>query len=78
MNSSSRYPLIDSAQAADVLQPTALHDFSDLFRELDGRLNRPLIVVLIVAVLLTIGHLSYPASSIIQAADAARMAEMSS
>jgi len=78
MDSSNRYRLIDSAQAADVLQPTALHDFSDLFRELDGHLNRPLIVALIVAVLLTIGHLGYPASSIIQAADAARMAELSS
>ena len=78
MDSSNRYRLIDSAQSADVLQPTPLHDFSDLFRELDGRLNRPLIVVLIVAVLLTIGHLSYPASSIMQAADAARVAEMSS
>ena len=78
MEASSQYPLIDSAQAADAQRPTALHHFSDLFRQLDGRLNRPLIVALIVAVLLTIGHFKYPASSVIEAADAARMAEMSS
>lgn len=77
MESISRYPSLNTDQVADALRATELHDLSNLFREPDGRLNRILIVVLAVALLLAIGHFMYPASSFIQAADAARMAEMS-
>ena len=45
----------------DALRPTEINDFSDLFREPDGRVNRPLIAVLVLALLLTAGHFTYQA-----------------
>lgn len=45
----------------DALRPTELNDFSDLFREPDGRVNRPLVAVLLLALLLTAGHFTYHA-----------------
>jgi hypothetical protein len=45
----------------DALRPTELNDFSDLFREPDGRVNRPLVVVLLLGLLFTAGHFTYQA-----------------
>ena len=61
IETSSRYLPSGAAQTGAVLGPAPLHN--SLFREPDGRLNRPLIGVLIVAGLLTIGHFVCPASS---------------
>lgn len=54
----------------DALRPTELNDFSDLFREPDGRVNRPLVVVLLLALLLTAGHFTYQALNIAPVATA--------
>jgi hypothetical protein len=43
----------------DALRCTELHDFSDL-RDPDGGVNRPLIIVLVIAAVLTIGHFIKP------------------
>jgi hypothetical protein len=50
-----------SDRLPDALRPTELNDFSDLFREPDGRLNRPLIAVLLIGLMLTAGHFTYEA-----------------
>jgi len=44
-----------------VLSPAPIHN--SIFHEPDGRLNRPLIAVLTVATLLTLGHFVFPAQS---------------
>ena len=61
IESSGRYTPYGSAQRAAVLRPVLIHN--SIFREPDGRLNRPLIGALTVAGLLTIGHFVCPASS---------------
>ena len=61
IESRSDYTLSGAVQTAAVLQPAPSHN--SIFREPDGRLNRPLIGVLTVAGLLSFGHLVCPASS---------------
>jgi hypothetical protein len=46
----------------EALRCPELHDFSDL-RESDGRVNRPLIAVLVLTAALTIGHFFWPAQA---------------
>jgi hypothetical protein len=50
---------MDLNRLPDALRPTELNDFSDLFHEADGRVNRPLVTVLVLALLLTVGHFAY-------------------
>jgi len=52
-------PIASSGVA--VLSPAPTHN--SIFHEPDGRLNRPLIAVLTVATLLTLGHFVFPAQS---------------
>lgn len=46
----------------EALRCPELHDFSDL-RDANGRVNRPLIVALALAAVLTIGHFVQPGQS---------------
>jgi hypothetical protein len=52
---------MDLNRLPDALRPTELNDFSDLFREPDGRVNRPLVTALVLALMLTVGHFAYEA-----------------
>ena len=61
IESSRRYLPSNAAGTAAVLRPDPI--YNSIFRETDGRLNRPLIWALSVAGLLTLGHFVCPASS---------------
>ena len=64
MKPNSQYPLSDAVEAAST------YKLGDMFREPDGSWNRPLIAVSALALLLTLGHFVYPASSMQQIAAA--------
>ena len=76
IESSSQCPPPHAAQTATVLPPAPIHN--SIFREPDGRLNRPLIAVLTVAGLLTLGHFvcSAPSRTPMWVDDVAKMVQV--
>ena len=53
----------DPSESSGLAAPSPAPIHNSIFREPDGRLNRPLIAVLTVAALLALGHFVFPAQS---------------